>query len=342
MQIQGDADFSFTTFKLPGTPLGVQVKNRALSATNSLFDGVDGLNLGMDTISSIDLSGSVADVPDGLTVFLNGSEVPADDVVTDNGGTVAAVTLNEEGQAAKSTALTVDNLDPGTLLDVNDNVREDVDPTTSGSQTPVGAFGTFSDGVIPVELASFTAHTDARAAVLSWQTASETNNAGFEVQRRPAGPNGDPGPWTRLGFVPSKAEGGTSAEPLSYRFRTDGLDVGTHAFRLVQTDLDGSTTPSDPVEVHVGLDAAVVLSELSPNPLRGRGTVTVAVREAQAVTASLYDVMGRRVRVLHDGPLAGQTTHRLAVEASGLPSGIYFVRVTGETFAASRKLVVVR
>jgi hypothetical protein len=108
MQIQGDADFSFTTFKLPGTPLGVQVNNRALSATNSLFDGVDGLNLGMDTISSIDLSGSVADVPDGLTVFLNGSEVPADDVVTDNGGTVAAVTLNEEGQVAKSTALTVD------------------------------------------------------------------------------------------------------------------------------------------------------------------------------------------------------------------------------------------
>jgi hypothetical protein len=338
MQIQGDVDFSFTTFKLPGAPLGVQVNNRALHATNSLFDGLDGLNLGMDNISSIDLSGTVADVPEGLTVFLNGSEVPAEDVVADSGGTVADVMLNEEGQAAKSTALTVENPDPGTLLDVNGNVREDVDPTTPGSQTPVGAFGTFFDGAIPVELTAFTAHTDGRAAVLSWQTASETNNAGFRVERR----TDDTGPWTRMGFVESRADGGTSAEPLTYRFRAEGLDVGTHAFRLVQTDLDGSTTPSDPVEVRIGLDAAFALSAVSPNPIRGRGTVEVAVREAQAVTAHLYDVMGRRVQVLHDGPLAEQTTHRLAVDARGLSSGIYFVRMIGEGFTASRKVVVVR
>lgn len=338
VQIQGDADISWTTFALPGTPLGLQVTDRSLTVTNSLADGLSGLNLGLSGIPSIDLSGSVADVPSGLEVTLNGTTMSAEEVLTNNGGTVADVTLNEEGQAAKSTALTVDNPDPGTLLDVNGNVREDVDPTTPGSQTPVGAFGTFLDGEIPVELTAFTARSDGRAAVLSWRTASETNNAGFRVERR----TDDTDPWTRMGFVESQAEGGTSAQPLSYRFRTEGLDVGAHAFRLVQTDLDGSTTPSDPVEVRIGLDEAFALSTASPNPIRGRGTVEVAVREAQEVTAHLYDVLGRRVRVLHDGPLAEQTTHRLAVDARGLSSGIYFVRVVGETFAANRKVVVVR
>lgn len=211
--------------------------------------------------------------------------------------------------------------------------KDDVNGTlTQGS---VYEYGPAS---LPVELAAFTARSDGRAAVLSWQTASETNNAGFRVERH----TDDTDPWTRMGFVESQAESGTSAEPLTYRFRAEALDVGAHAFRLVQTDLDGSTTPSETVTVHVGLDAAFALSAASPNPLRGRGTVEVAVRRAQEVTAHLYDVMGRRVRVLHDGPMAEQTTHRLAVNAQSLPSGIYFVRVVGETFAASRKVVVVR
>jgi hypothetical protein len=56
----------------------------------------------------------------------------------------------------------------------------------------------------------------------------------------------------------------------------------------------------------------------------------------------VYDVLGRRVAVLHDGPLAAERTERLALSAQGLASGVYLVRVAGEAFTATRRLTVVR
>ena len=81
-----------------------------------------------------------------------------------------------------------------------------------------------------------------------------------------------------------------------------------------------------------------------PNPVRPgmQATVDVAVRTAQDVTVAVYDVLGRRVRVLHDGPMAAQATTPLAFEATGLASGVYFVHVTGEGFQTTRRLSLVR
>jgi len=73
-----------------------------------------------------------------------------------------------------------------------------------------------------------------------------------------------------------------------------------------------------------------------------QATVDVAVRAAQDVTVAVYDVLGRRVRVLHDGPMAAQATTPLAFEAAGLASGVYFVHVTGEGFQTTRRLSLVR
>jgi len=204
------------------------------------------------------------------------------------------------------------------------------------SQGSAYAYGPAS---LPVELASFTAQTNGRTAVLSWRTASETNNAGFRVERR----TDDTEPWARLDFVESKAEGGTTSKPLTYQFRVDDLDLGDHAFRLVQVDVDGTATPSEIMEVSVGLDAVYAVSEAYPNPaVRGRATVEVAVQETQPVRAAVYDMLGRRVAVLHDGPLAAQKTHRLTLETSRWTSGTYFVRVNGAHFTAMRKVVVAR
>jgi len=95
--------------------------------------------------------------------------------------------------------------------------------------------------------------------------------------------------------------------------------------------------------VSVGLDAVYAVSEAYPNPaVRGRATVEVAVQETQPVRAAVYDMLGRRVAVLHDGPLAAQKTHRLTLETSRWTSGTYFVRVNGAHFTAMRKVVVAR
>ena len=192
-----------------------------------------------------------------------------------------------------------------------------------------------SDGALPVELASFTARADGPDAVLTWQTRSETNNAGFAVETRVEGNT-----WREVGFV---GGAGTTTEARTYTFHAEQVGYGTHAFRLQQVDFDGTPTRSEAVEVTLGLEVPYAVAAY-PNPVRpgAQATVDVAVRAAQDVTVAVYDVLGRRVRVLHDGPMAAQATTPLAFEAAGLASGVYLVRVTGERFSTTRRLTLVR
>ena len=83
------------------------------------------------------------------------------------------------------------------------------------------------------------------------------------------------------------------------------------------------------------------LSAAYPNPFRGATRLTLAVPSGQRVEVALYDVLGRRVAVLHDGPLTAGA-HQIVVEAQGLPSGVYVVRVEGETFTAGHRVTIVR
>ena len=188
--------------------------------------------------------------------------------------------------------------------------------------------------VLPVELAALTARADGADAVLTWRTVSETNNAGFAVEHRAPGQTA----FARLGFVDGA---GTTTEAQTYTFRARQVGYGTHAFRLRQLDFDGTTAVTTPVELTAALDAPYAL-DAYPNPVTTRATVEVAVRTAQDVRVALYDVLGRRVATLHDGPLTPHTSHRLALPAAGLASGVYVVRVTGERFQATRRVTVVR
>jgi hypothetical protein len=82
---------------------------------------------------------------------------------------------------------------------------------------------------LPVELASFEATRSGNSAVqLRWTTASEQGNADFRVQHRTRSDSS----WTRVGFVESKATGGTLTEALRYRVTAEDLTVGPHQFRL--------------------------------------------------------------------------------------------------------------
>ena len=86
------------------------------------------------------------------------------------------------------------------------------------------------------------------------------------------------------------------------------------------------------------------LTAAYPNPFSPSrpAALTLRVEEAQHVTATLFDVLGRSVRTLHDGALSAGAEQTLTVEAGGLPSGLYVVRVAGERFAATRTLTLVR
>ena len=229
-----------------------------------------------------------------------------------------------------------------TLLDPNPTEVFEDDNTT-----PV-ALGLFvnNGAALPVELAGFEAVADGQTALLSWATASETNNAGFEVQHRaPAGApasasNGEAGAaWQVLGFVEGH---GTTLETQHYQFRTGALAPGVHRFRLRQIDYDGTVEVHPEVEVAVALSVAYRLTAPYPNPVRGRARLGVMVARSQQVRVEVFDALGRRVAVLFEGALASGSSRSLSWDSGRVPSGLYVVRAVGETFTAARTLTVVQ
>lgn len=203
--------------------------------------------------------------------------------------------------------------------------------------TSFSQFAVLSDSTsnpLPVELARFAATTDGQDAVLEWETASERDNAGFHVEHREAAE-----PWSEAGFVEGA---GTTAEPQRYTFRVADLEPGPHAFRLRQVDVDGSVERSDVVTVQVRPDAAFVLSAVQPHPVRNEATLSLMVRETQEVTVDVFDLLGRRVKQLHDGPVPAGARTLLRLDTSGLTSGVYLVRATSRDRHVTRKIMVVR
>ncbi len=101
-------------------------------------------------------------------------------------------------------------------------------------------------------------------------------------------------------------------------------------------EVSSAVTAAEPGAAAAQLTAAV------PNPASGRATLTLTTAASERVTAEVYDALGRRVATVYDGPVAAGASTALVVEASALAPGAYVVRVTGETFAETRRLTVVR
>jgi len=192
------------------------------------------------------------------------------------------------------------------------------------------------DAPLPVELTTFTARRDGEGALLTWTTASEQGNAGFEVQHLV----GDPasGLYEPLGFVEGA---GTTSQMQTYRFHTDRLPVGTHRFRLKQVDTDGSFTYSTTVPLQVTLADRFRLLAPRPNPATDGAHLRLAVEQSQSVRVTVVDLLGREVAVAFDSTLPAQRERAIRV-GHGLPAGTYFIRVNGEHFQATERLTVVR
>lgn len=227
-----------------------------------------------------------------------------------------------------------------TSLDDNGTPGDLSDDTLAVTVGSFSEFALASDSdPLPVEMAGFDARAQGEKVRLTWKTASETGNAGFEVHRRPAPKQN--GSWKQVGFVESKAAGGTASEPISYQFvdKDPPREADSLRYRLVQVDIDGSVDVMAPVTIHRPVRQARLLPP-SPNPVRRRATVWYAVPTRQRIEVHLHDVLGRRVQTLAEGAKIGRHSTRL--EASELPSGTYFLRLEAESAVRTEKIVVIR
>ena len=117
-----------------------------------------------------------------------------------------------------------------------------------------------------------------------------------------------------------------------YTFTSDATDW-TDRFALVLRS-DAATAGDD------APGTAMSLSAPRPNPASGRAVLTLRLAAPEHVTATVVDALGRTVQTVFEGALSAGQSQDLTVDAPRLAPGVYVVRVTGETFAATRRLVV--
>jgi hypothetical protein len=198
--------------------------------------------------------------------------------------------------------------------------------------TPVHRRTVQLDVIVPVELVSFAAVTDENDVVLSWFTATETNNSGFEVQRKA----GDK--FESIAFVDGK---GTTTEVQNYLFRDEDLLAGSYIYRLRQVDYDGSFAYSDEVEVEINQPSVFVLNQNYPNPFNPSTNIKYSIPENGMVTLKVYDLLGREVSTLvNDYQQAG--TFDVVFDGSNLASGVYYYQLITADLTATKKLMLTK
>lgn len=89
------------------------------------------------------------------------------------------------------------------------------------------------------------------------------------------------------------------------------------------------------------LPEAYALGAAHPNPFNPQTTISFELPEAGSVSFAVYDVTGREVARLVDGRLAAGY-HDVRWDATGLPSGVYFYRLTAGPFRQTRRVVLVK
>ena len=187
--------------------------------------------------------------------------------------------------------------------------------------------------IIPVELTSFTADVIDDAVVLNWSTATETNNSGFEIQRKAENRQ-----WEKVGFITGS---GTTTESRLYSFTDNSVNNGIYSYRLKQIDYDGSFEYSDVVEVEVTAPIEFALHQNYPNPFNPSATINYKISELSNVTLKVYDVLGNVIETLvNEEKQSG--IYNVEFDATGLSSGIYLYRLQAGNFIETKKMLLLK
>ena len=184
---------------------------------------------------------------------------------------------------------------------------------------------------LDVELISFTAEPYLQSVKLYWQTASEDNNYGFDLQRKKESEF-----YETVAFIPGN---GTTTELHSYSFLDTDVTPGKYYYRLKQIDLDGSDRFYNEISALVAPPLQYALHQNYPNPFNATTTLKYDLAEDTQVKLVIYNTKGQVIKVAVDGfKTAGQ--YKTIIDGSRWPSGIYFARLTAGSYSFVNKMIL--
>ena len=207
---------------------------------------------------------------------------------------------------------------------------------TSGSRkTHISKF--VFDTPTPVELTSFTSTVNSNSVNLKWETATEVDNYGFNIERSLCDTNAIKN-WKKIGFV---AGHGNSSSPKKYSF-VDNDPVGGNKFqyRLKQIDTDGSYDYSEVIEAYI-TTSDYVLEQNYPNPFNPSTTIKFTLPVESRVKINVYNSLGQLVATLVDREMQSGY-HEINFDGTGLASGVYLYQLQTGEFALIKKMLLLK
>ena len=203
-----------------------------------------------------------------------------------------------------------------------------LDPATDFSITVNG-----DDAIVPVELISFNATANGTRVNLDWSTATETNNKGFQLERKI-----NDGKYTAVSFIKGA---GTSTQTHLYNFVDSNLPNGTVTYRLKQIDFSGTFTYSKEVEINVSQPLEFNLSQNYPNPFNPSTRISYSIQSDGFVSLNVYNLLGQLVtNLVNETQTAGY--HEINFNASNLSNGLYIYRLESNGKVESRKMLLIK
>jgi hypothetical protein len=187
--------------------------------------------------------------------------------------------------------------------------------------------------VVPVEIKSFTAAAKDGTVTLNWVTATETNNRGFEIERKSVN-----GSYQKIGFV---AGSGTTTEPRSYSYSDKDLNSGNYIYMLKQLDFNGGCSDSKDVNVSVTSPIQYALEQNYPNPFNPNTIIKYSIPEDGLVKLKVYNLLGEEIITLvNSAQKAGR--YEVVFDASKFASGVYYYRLETEKYTSIKKMILIK
>jgi hypothetical protein len=194
------------------------------------------------------------------------------------------------------------------------------------------------DAVVPVELTTFTTESLSGEVIIKWQTSTETNNRGFEVQKSQKSKVKSQTDWLTVSFVEGN---GTTTEVNEYIYRDKIEKPGSYYYRLKQIDFDGTTTYSPEIEVDITRPTEFTLMQNYPNPFNPATTIRFTIPVKTDLVIAVYNSLGEKVSDLFKGEME-VGYHQVKFDASNLSSGVYFYRFESKQFVDVKKMVLTK
>lgn len=189
-----------------------------------------------------------------------------------------------------------------------------------------GNLAYFDGSTLPVTFLNFDGSIQNGKALLSWSTANEINNKGFEVQKSNNGQT-----FTDIGFV---AGHNNSTTVNSYTYTDVKVVSGANYYRLKQIDNNGNFDYSSVIK----LDYSAFDWNILGNPVSGNSWIQLQLDKSSEVSIQIVSMNGNIIQTINKGNLSAGT-YSIPINLSGKSAGLYVVRLMVDGQPFSKKIV---